>query len=97
MSAFSIKAHRAPDPAPVEEPPTDPFEPADPHQPPIRTPMNDEPVPNPSIASTPAHYPILTLARIFRLIRCFQTRRCMKLKFPGLAMRLLGLAAPAGD
>jgi hypothetical protein len=44
-------AHRAPDPAPVEEPPPDPFENADPHQPPIRTPQNDEPPidPNPSI------------------------------------------------
>jgi hypothetical protein len=45
------EAHRAPDPAPVEEPPSDPFENADPHQPPIRTPQNDEPPidPNPSI------------------------------------------------
>ena len=44
-------AHRAPDPAPIEEPPPDPFEPADPHQPPIRTPQNDEPPtdPNPSL------------------------------------------------
>jgi hypothetical protein len=48
----SIDAHRAPDPAPIEEPPKDPFETPDPHQPPIRTPMNDEPDtdPNPSIA-----------------------------------------------
>ncbi|WP_371765108.1 hypothetical protein [Massilia sp.] len=44
-------AHRAPDPAPIEEPPSDPYEPADPHQPPIRTPQNDEPPvdPNPSV------------------------------------------------
>lgn len=44
-------AHRAPDPAPVEEPPPDPFETPDPHQPPIRTPQHDEPPidPNPSI------------------------------------------------
>jgi hypothetical protein len=44
-------AHRAPDPAPVEEPPPEPFENADPHQPPIRTPQNDEPPtdPNPSV------------------------------------------------
>jgi hypothetical protein len=43
-------AHRAPDPAPIEEPPADPFENSDPHQPPIRTPQNDEPPtdPNPS-------------------------------------------------
>jgi hypothetical protein len=46
-----LHAHRAPDPAPIEEPPPDPFEPADPHQPPIRTPQNDEPPvdPNPSV------------------------------------------------
>jgi len=46
-----VRAHRAPDPVPVDEPPPDPFEPSDPHQPPIRTPQNDEPVPdhNPSI------------------------------------------------
>jgi hypothetical protein len=46
-----LHAHRAPDPAPIEEPPSDPFEPADPHQPPIRTPQNDEPPvdPNPSV------------------------------------------------
>jgi hypothetical protein len=52
MTRIPIDAHRAPDPAPAEEPPTDPFEPADPHQPPIRTPMNDEPVPdhNPSVS-----------------------------------------------
>jgi hypothetical protein len=47
-----IHAHRAPDPDPAEEPPPDPFEGTDPHHPPIRTPLNDEPVtdPNPSIA-----------------------------------------------
>lgn len=51
MYAIAIEAHRAPDPVPVEEPAEDPFEPADPHQPAIRTPMNDEPPvtdPNPS-------------------------------------------------
>ena len=50
-TAFPLRAHRAPDPAPLEEPLPDPFEPAEPHQPPIRTPQNDEPVPdhNPSI------------------------------------------------
>lgn len=44
-------AHRAPDPAPLDEPPEEPFENFDPHQPPIRTPNNDEPPvdPNPSI------------------------------------------------
>jgi len=54
MISAPIQAHRAPDPVPTEEPPTDPFEGSDPHQPPIRTPLNDEPPvdPNPSIART---------------------------------------------
>ena len=49
--AIRRHAHRAPDPAPIEEPPPDPFENSDPHQPPIRTPQNDEPPtdPNPSV------------------------------------------------
>jgi hypothetical protein len=47
-----IHTHRAPDQAPIEEAPTEPFENPDPHQPPIRTPFKDEPVrdPNPSVA-----------------------------------------------
>jgi hypothetical protein len=51
MFAAPVHAHRAPDPAPIEEPPKEPFDTPDPHQPPIRTPMNDEPPtdPNPSI------------------------------------------------
>jgi hypothetical protein len=51
FAAIPLHAHRAPDPVPDEEPNPDPFEPSDPHQAPIRTPMNDEPVPdhNPSI------------------------------------------------
>ena len=51
--ALRREAHRAPDPAPIEEPPADPFDNADPHQPPIRTPQNDEPPidPNPSIVA----------------------------------------------
>jgi hypothetical protein len=54
MFAATIHAHRAPDPAPIEEPSREPFDTPDPHQPPIRTPMNDEPDtdPNPSIART---------------------------------------------
>ena len=50
-TAIPLRAHRAPDPSPSDEPASDPFEPADPHQPPIRTPQNDEPPidPNPSI------------------------------------------------
>jgi hypothetical protein len=53
-AALPLHAHRAPDPAPGEEPIPDPFEPSEPHQPPIRTPQNDEPVPdhNPSIGRT---------------------------------------------
>lgn len=49
--AMPVLAHRAPDPAPGEDPIPDPFEPSDPHQPPIRTPQNDEQIPdhNPSI------------------------------------------------
>lgn len=52
MIPTPIQAHRAPDPAPIEEVPAEPFENTDPHQPPIRTPLKDEPVPdpNPSIA-----------------------------------------------
>ncbi|QJD99538.1 hypothetical protein HH212_05465 [Massilia forsythiae] len=51
MMPFPLHAHRAPDPSPIEEPPADPFDPADPHQAPIRTPFNDEPPtdPNPSV------------------------------------------------
>jgi hypothetical protein len=51
MLSADIYAHRAPDPVPSEEPPPDPFEGTDPHQAPIRTPLNDEPVPdhNPSV------------------------------------------------
>jgi hypothetical protein len=54
MIPTPIHAHRAPDPAPIEAPPKEPFDTPDPHQPPIRTPMNDEPDtdPNPSIART---------------------------------------------
>jgi hypothetical protein len=52
MMTFPMQAHRAPDPAPIEEAPAEPFETPDPHQPPIRTPLHDEPVtdPNPSVA-----------------------------------------------
>jgi hypothetical protein len=54
MIPASIEAHRAPDPAPTEEPLKEPFDTTDPHEPPIRTPMNDEPDTdrNPSIART---------------------------------------------
>jgi hypothetical protein len=54
MIHAAIQAHRAPDPLPTDEPPADPFEGHDPHQPPIRTPLNDEPVtdPKPSVLRT---------------------------------------------
>jgi len=54
MILATIQAHRAPDPLPSEEPPLDPFDGSDPHQPPIRTTLNDEPPidPNPSIVRT---------------------------------------------
>jgi hypothetical protein len=57
VPAIPFHAHRAPDPAPGEEPIPDPFEPSEPHQPPIRTPQNDEPVPdhNPSIRGFTLH------------------------------------------
>jgi hypothetical protein len=48
MNPHRIEAHRAPDPVPVEEGQPEPFDNADPHQPPIRTPQNDEPVPDPN-------------------------------------------------
>ena len=53
MIFHPIEAHRAPDPAPIDEPAPEPFENTDPHQPPIRTPLNDEPVhdPNPSTSA----------------------------------------------
>lgn len=52
MLTIPIHAHRAPDPVPNDDTPAEPFESPDPHQPPIRTPLNDEPVPdpNPSVA-----------------------------------------------
>jgi hypothetical protein len=48
MFTCPIQAHRAPDPVPTEDTPAEPFETPDPHQPPIRTPLKDEPVPDPN-------------------------------------------------
>ena len=48
MMTVPIRAHRAPDPAPIEESPDELYEHTDPHQPPIRTPLKDEPVPDPN-------------------------------------------------
>lgn len=45
-----VKAHRAPDPVPIEEPATEPFDSPHPHHQPghIHTPQGDEePVPDP--------------------------------------------------
>lgn len=47
-----IEAHRAPDPAPVEEDPSpEPFDNPHPHHPPVHTPQDEDPVPdhNPKI------------------------------------------------
>lgn len=54
MMTHPIQAHRAPDPAPIDDAPSEPFETPDPHQPPMRTPFKDEPMPdpNPSVART---------------------------------------------
>jgi hypothetical protein len=51
MKQVPVEAHRAPDPVPVEEEPTEPFDNPHPHHPPIHPPSGDEePVPdhNPS-------------------------------------------------
>lgn len=46
--SFSIHAHRAPDPAPVDDPMPEPFDtPHPPHQP-GHLPHDDEPVPDPN-------------------------------------------------
>lgn len=44
-----LTAHRAPDPAPIEEPGQEPFDTPQPHHPPGHghTPFNEEPVPDP--------------------------------------------------
>jgi hypothetical protein len=50
-AAWRIDAHRAPDPAPIEEPSPEPFPNPHPHHPPIPAPQQD-PVPDhkPSLA-----------------------------------------------
>jgi hypothetical protein len=50
MQTLLIHAHRAPDPAPIEEPSPEPFPNPHPHHPPVPTPQQD-PVPdhNPSL------------------------------------------------
>ena len=42
-----MHAHRAPDPAPAEEPSQEPFDNPHPHHPPVQLPHDDEPVPDP--------------------------------------------------
>lgn len=50
-TAPPVHAHRAPDPAPIEEPVPQPFDVPQPHHPPGHghghTPFNEEPVPDP--------------------------------------------------
>ena len=42
-----IHAHRAPDPAPIEEPMPEPFDTPHPHHQPVHLPHDEEPVPDP--------------------------------------------------
>lgn len=42
-----VHAHRAPDPAPVEEPAPQPFDTPHPHHQPVHLPHDEEPVPDP--------------------------------------------------
>lgn len=46
---FPIRAHRAPDPLPIEEPAPEPFDAPHPHHQPghSHTPQHEEPVPDP--------------------------------------------------
>lgn len=53
MKPAVIKAHRAPDPEPIDEPSPDTFDNPHPHHPPVQVPGDDEqmpPDPNPSVA-----------------------------------------------
>ena len=43
-----IHAHRAPDPAPVDDPMPEPFETPHPHHQPVHLPRDEEPVPDPN-------------------------------------------------
>ncbi|UOD32841.1 hypothetical protein INH39_14965 [Massilia violaceinigra] len=47
MKPAAIDFHRAPDPAPVDEPSPEPFDNPHPHHPPTRHPQDDDPVPDP--------------------------------------------------
>ncbi len=51
MQNLYIEAHRAPDPAPIEDPSPEPFPSPHPHHPPVPLPQQDDPVPdhNPSL------------------------------------------------
>ena len=57
MTPAIIHAHRAPDPAPVEEPHPEPFDNPHPHHPPVHLPHDDDPVPDPkpSVAGAACH------------------------------------------
>jgi hypothetical protein len=57
-----VRAHRAPDPAPPEDPLPDPNESPHPHHPPVQVPENEDPVPdhNPQIHITRRVRPRLT-------------------------------------
>lgn len=47
MDRAPYEFHRAPDPAPAEEPLPEPFDSPHPHHPPVRLPNHDDPVPDP--------------------------------------------------
>jgi len=42
-----VYAHRAPDPAPIEDPAPEPFDTPHPHHQPVHLPHDEEPVPDP--------------------------------------------------
>ncbi len=47
MHPVPYQFHRAPDPAPIEEPMPEPFDNPHPHHPPVKHPHDDDPVPDP--------------------------------------------------
>ena len=46
MTHLPYEFHRAPDPAPIEDPLPEPFDNPHPHHPPVNRPNDDEPVPD---------------------------------------------------
>lgn len=50
-----LRAHRAPDPAPAEDPMPEPFDTPHPHHQPVHLPQDDEPVPDPRPSVSARH------------------------------------------